>query len=357
MFSALLGALCFCIFPARLIADDQVLMQQSVGKLEAGFPNLANLPNLPNPFRQFGFPDIPNPFREQKIAHKQELAFMHVPYNFGHTVESVGMFSTIVRNLIGFVKDPFVKAAQQHGVSGDDGSSGYNWATINRIQKRNGATWGHANPDLRINNTQTGCPMYFSPPKYWPDDLAHEYFGNKTVFGLLRDPYERLVSMFRGNLKEYGNFDESYFQKCDVNGAVKAMMKSLIAGKNKFVRSCAFLPQAEYFDGPYGISVAVDNRRFPHSMNDVFEEFGYSNMHIRPKDIFHVLDCPDVWAGDLDEETKALVREVYKKDFDLICRTFKYCEEGQNVCLRYIADMCPTKEFTWDSQGQEWSKK
>lgn len=316
----------------RVAADDQVLIQQTVDKVAAAGP--------------FDFL-IP------KIRHKAELAFMHVPYNFGHTVESVGMLPTLARNLVGTVKKKNIHRHQSVDMANEKSLS---WGAIRAIQKPNSAIWGHANPDIQMINAETGCRMYFSPPKYWPEALAHQYFGNKTVVGILRDPYERLVSMFRGNLKGYGQFDQEFFERCDVNGAVKKMLKGFLEGKSKFASDCTFLPQAEYYEGPFGITVAVDNRRFPHSMNEVFDEFGYSNMHIRQVDIFHVADCPNAWAGDFDQETRSLVQEVYKRDFELLCKTFGYCDKDENVCLEYIEDMCPPKHFVWNATEEKWNK-
>mmetsp|Transcript_13973 Transcript_13973/g.43622 ORF Transcript_13973/g.43622 Transcript_13973/m.43622 type:complete len:90 (+) Transcript_13973:3-272(+) len=88
-------------------------------------------------------------------------------------------------------------------------------------------------------------------------------------------------------------------------------MTDFIEKNDTFAQGCTFVPQAEYFDGPYGISVPVDNRAFPASMNEVFEEHGYPDFHIRTPDILHVSLCPDVWAADLDSETRSLVRKVY----------------------------------------------
>ena len=39
-----------------------------------------------------------------------------------------------------------------------------------------------------------------------------------------------------------------------------------------FANNCNFLPQAEFFEAPFGATVGVDNRRFPDSMNELFKE-------------------------------------------------------------------------------------
>merc|ERR1719414_1549602 len=108
-----------------------------------------------------------------------------------------------------------------------------------------------------------------------PKDLAQKYFGNKTIFGMLRDPYERLTAFFRGGFSGYGGSYPEFYKTCDVNGAVKQMMKDVLEKNDTFHAGCTFVPQAEYFEGEYGIKLPVDNRRFPFSMNEVFEEHGY----------------------------------------------------------------------------------
>merc|ERR1719436_410961 len=76
-------------------------------------------------------------------------------------------------------------------------------------------------------------------------------------------------------------------------------------------------------------------------MNAVFKDHGYRDMFIGLEDIFHATACPDVWAGDLDAETKALVRRVYVRDFALLCEHFNYCDEAENTCSSQVPQMCP----------------
>ena len=115
--------------------------------------------------------------------------------------------------------------------------------------------------------------------KHWPRDIAESYFSNKQIFGLLRDPYERLVAMFRGGVSGYGgNFAEE-LKTCDVDSAVRKMMLQYLSG-DIYAEGCTFLPQAEFFDPPFGITVPVDNRWFPDTANDVLAKHGYTNMRI-----------------------------------------------------------------------------
>mmetsp|Transcript_24784 Transcript_24784/g.53899 ORF Transcript_24784/g.53899 Transcript_24784/m.53899 type:complete len:354 (+) Transcript_24784:171-1232(+) len=262
---------------------------------------------------------------------KEELVLAHIPFNFGHTVEKVALFGSGADTLGQY---RLVMSEFNTPITPEQ-----RWNTINRLKRPNSVVWGHMNPDLGTKSPVTGCPMYYTPQKFWPQDLAEAYFGNKTVFGILRDPYERLVSIFRGNYVGYGGFRPELFATCDVDGAVQQMMKDYLAG-NKYGGGCTFVPQAEYFENPHGITLAVDNRLFPQSMNDVFDAHGYHQFQITEQDILHVDGCPNVWAGDLSCETKAMVRQVYKADFELLCEKFGYCTE-ENTCIKGVPNMCP----------------
>jgi hypothetical protein len=273
---------------------------------------------------------------------------MHIPFNFGNTIEEVALFAEIDHR----------KAAYQielKQLSGDDYSFAVpsqpsTWEHINSIKKSGGEVWGHMNPDLQPISNETGCPLYLTPQKYWPADLAKQYFGDKKVFGVLRDPYEKLVAQFRGNMPDYGGTED--VSTCNLNEAVKATMQELLNGGNIFAGACTNVPQSEYFDGPYGISIPVDNWRFPQSANELFEDHGYNNFHIRQNDIMHVNQCADHWSAEFDKETRKMIREFYKKDFDLLCKSFGYCDFDQDTCLQGVETMCPNSVLKWNSSSE-----
>ncbi|CAE7780565.1 unnamed protein product, partial [Symbiodinium pilosum] len=190
----------------------------------------------------------------------------------------------------------------------------------------------------------------YTPPKLWPAELAQSYFGNRTSFGILRDPLERLVSQFRGSFR----FQHAELG-CDVNRGVKMMMQNYLAALaagNPFVENCNYLPQAEFFDAPFGAQQAIDNRLFPLSMNKFFAAHDSPDLHIATDEISHVAGCDEVWAAELDEEAKSLVRQVYQRDYDLICREFGHCNFGEATCLRGVPGMCPEHLFQWHEEAK-----
>jgi len=282
------------------------------------------------------------------VENSHDLVVMHVPYNFGHTVE-------ITRILPPAMLDMVFSMSPEEGVHGGSVNDKVDLAVpmVKQFAKPDSDLWGHFNPDLLMASEVTGCGLYYTPQKYWPRDIAEQYFGNKTVFGLLRDPYERLIAYFRGEFSDYGGSFPELFKTCDVNGAVKKMMRMAINSTNPFMNGCTFIPQAEYFEGRYGITLPIDNRRFPTSMNEAFAAHGYTE-HIKTQNIGHVTGCNNMWAGDLDAETKQLVRQVYAKDFELLCKHFNYCDSEENVCLQQVEHMCPTKLFHWDPEQMQF---
>ena len=110
-----------------------------------------------------------------------DLAFFHVPYNFGRTVEKVALLGP------GHKGDPyhqFAPVPEAPVVTAEDAPKPI----------PGGQLWGLHYPKLTEKNNVTGCQHGYTPPKYWSKSLYDEYFGDKHSFGMLRDPYERLVT-------------------------------------------------------------------------------------------------------------------------------------------------------------------
>lgn len=253
---------------------------------------------------------------------QRDLVLADVPFNFGITISKVAGLGQ--GQDWGQQTEAYFKLVHMAPPESS-------WEAVRSQVQPNAEIWGGLNPDLRMPSAVTGCPLHYTPQKWWPRPLAEQYFGNKTVFGILRDPYERLVSFHR---------DPDFYPDCDVNKAVKATLLQYLGG-NRFAQGCRFLPQAEFFDMPYGITLPIDIRRFPASANEVLEKHGYNNTHINMDDVLRAGGCPNVWAGDLDAETRKLVRFIYKRDFELLCKHFGYCDQEETICLAHIPGMCP----------------
>jgi len=251
----------------------------------------------------------------------RDLVFMHVPYNAGDTVAKVAALGHVGNAqymvAFGLVKRPDTTKA---------------WQDIRALAQPNPEFWADLNPDIQLLSSATGgqCPMFYTPQKYWPTDLASQYFGSKTVFGIIRDPYDRLVSIFQGNEPLYPEYfpSASNNHTCNVNGAVRRMIEDYKVAP--FAQWCRFLPQVEYFHGFYGVKHALHLNDFPYSVNDLLANHGYDNMNITDKDEVSLKNsmngpCNHMTSGDLDTETKRMVKELYMDDFNLLCDEFDYC--------------------------------
>jgi len=282
---------------------------------------------------------------------KRDLAFVHVPANFGQSIERVALEGSRES------ETPFILYGSFNAKTTKD-----QWDQINGVRGFGGQVWGLMSPDLRVISNFSGCNLVYEPPKYWPSDIASSYFsaGSSRSFGLLRDPFDRLVSQFRqeasgggkqvvgfkrsdvsereGSLEREGEMYQNFYSNCDVNGWVKEEMKRYKAGDH-FRGNCHLLPQAEYFQHPHGISLPIDTRTIPDSFNVEMERHGYL-IRMRTDNIKHNWSCNKLSAWDLDEESKLLIREVYAADFDLLCRHFGYCDTEELTCLAQIPFMC-----------------
>lgn len=272
------------------------------------------------------------------------LSFMHIPCNFGHTIE----------------KEALGKGANLRLVyeSSSAKSQAEEEAIMHRAKGTQGVFWGQMDPSTRQISNATGCNMYYTPGKYWPSHLARSYFGQRTIFGVLRDPYDKAVNEFRrqvqkvdsvynwqlranvsareGHPEREGLRYQTYYDTCDVNGYLKEELLKYKAGDH-FRGNCALVPQAEYFDSPWGVAVPVDNRLIPGSINTVLGDYGYS---YRVDKTIHNWLCPNISAFSLDTEVKGLIQEVYARDFDLLCSYFGYCNRTEMICLEAIPQMC-----------------
>merc|ERR1719356_861554 len=107
------------------------------------------------------------------------------------------------------------------------------------------------NPEL-LEETAWGCPLYYTPQKYWPQDKLDSYFGNKTVFGFLRSPYDRVVAVWKGFTQGgvVTGFDFTLDGKtCP---GISSWVKQIFADPSAWPADlmCQVQPQAPFFDGP-----------------------------------------------------------------------------------------------------------
>lgn len=280
----------------------------------------------------------------------QPLAFAHVPCNFGHTVENVGL---------GEGHNPFPIALSLAAPTYQEQLG----IMEHLVKAPCGALWGMMHPAARPISAETGCNLYYTPGYMWPQEAAAEYFGSKQIFALLRDPLDKMVNEFRmqvegvdsiytmltraeislreGHFEREGPEYMSWYWTCNVNAYLQSELKYFLqGGKQRYRGNCHLLPQSEYFKGAHGATIAVDVRKIPDSFNQLMEEHGYE---VKMGTTMHNFMCNGVSAYSLTEETKALIRQVYAEDYALLCQKFGYCNDQELTCLSQIPDMCGGK--------------
>lgn len=219
--------------------------------------------------------------------------------------------------------------------------------------------WGEFVPELRDISEETGCNLFYTPPKFWPKKLQRKVLQNHTAFTMLRDPYDRMANEFRmqaggvdsawsftfrktvsmreGNFEREGDEYQRFYKECDVNGYLQAELKKYLAG-DRYRGNCHLLPSAEYF--ALGQVEPIDERRIPESFNEFMEAHGASP---RMESSLHNLWCNEISAFSLSTDTKKLIRQVYAEDFKLTCKYFGYCDHEDLFCHENIENMCGSK--------------
>lgn len=282
-------------------------------------------------------------FSKEPTHGKRDLVMFHVPMNFGNSIAAVGALGSNRGISYGQVTTAALRG----------------WANVHTMAQKDAEFWGPINPDLQEISTVSNCPMYYTPPKDWPTELADRYFTNKTVFGILRDPYERLMAFYRGfhsgGSVVTGEKFISDGRLCDISSFVKELFQKDFDEWDHDPK-CQLQPQAWFFEGSHGIKIPIDIRKFPESANILLTDHGYDNVHLSLDDIFHVSGCDETWAGSIDDEAKQLIKTFYAADFKLLCQKFGYCTEGENVCLTYVPGMCPHSLFHWDHKSLRYVK-
>jgi len=286
---------------------------------------------------------------------KKDLALVSVPVNFATAAERAGLNGDRMQDMSFLYKSSFEAKKEQN-----------QWNAIRIVKGPGGEIWGQMDPDLRPISNITGCNLYHTPQKYWPEDIAERYFSGKRAFGILRDPYDKVVAVFRElatgggqpSRKEVSDREGApeveseeylaFYSDCDVNGWVKAELARVAQG-DVYRGNCHLLPQAEYFDHPHGISLPIDNRLLPESFNEVMEEHGYP-IRMDAASVRHTKSCGKISAWSLDEESRALVREVYASDFELLCKTFGYCDTEELTCMQQLPQMCGGSPYDASAQ-------
>jgi hypothetical protein len=296
----------------------------------------------------------------------KDLVFVNVPFNLGSSIAeaaAMGPHHHSKHKEVGKVaKGHAGNRSTSRLPSGKVAAGQAGWKMVHDMAQPNAPIWGAMHPDLQ-EETDYGCPLFETPQQQWPEDEAHKYFNNKTVFGMLRDPYDRWVAAFRGlmntvtravpNLAKGLDFDNDDMT-CDVNAWTKLMLAEPTLWPKAV--ACKLQPQVSFFEGPHKITLPVDFRKFPDSANRLFKTHGYDNIDMDPNRLTHTTGCDNTWAGDLDDVSKDLIHHYYRRDFDLVCKLLGHCSKHENVCATGVPGACPAKLFSWERKTKTYRR-
>jgi len=336
------------------------------------------------------------------VEGQWDIVFADLPMNFGEDIAKWAAFGADATAIVFFeealltLNNGFSTYREEYMIPGQIPNNKTLIANVSKLLKPGRPLWGPMNPTLQdvvsINPELPGlrCPMFYTPQKYWPTDIAAEYFGpsgTKEIFGNLRNPFEMITAIFRMSHdvtkadpmfgvvrgfnitrdgQNYSNEPKTCVDPSEgVLGDINTFVKQVIPNMSMFnvpnlpvEVGCYLQPQAPFFDGIYGINHPLDMRKFPQTATDYLEQHGMDvKPGIRPNDLMHVRSCDNTWAGDFDDEAKELVIKYYKRDFELACQYFGYCDFNERICNQHIPGMCPDKLFDWDEAAGTYRRK
>lgn len=164
------------------------------------------------------------------------------------------------------------------------------------------------------------CQLYHTPPALLEDASVYE---KSETFCVTRHPYERAISEYTymlsvpwgDNIPEAGRCEAS-----SLNSYLQEKMRDYSKGPYmKYMNDCHFIPQSEYIWGK-GKRWCHDVFRFqdfPDKFNLLMRSKG-SNVRVHADhrvNAFHDI-CPKMSVSMLNNETLALLQQVYKNDFE-----------------------------------------
>lgn len=302
--------------------------------------------------------------REGELNYRfQPMALIHVPGNFGGCLEKAGMKV----NSMQFNSMQSMFLAHNKKLENN---------YLRTVMGKGAQIWGAMNFDLREINDITKCDTFYTPQKYWSMKLRNKFLTNRKVFGILRDPYDRIVNIFRSEAMGQNHFFQSntrtavsfregtmerespmymkWYVTCDVNAWIEAefarYQDSTTGSRAHFRSNCHLLPQAEYFKGDDSITIPIDARKLPQSFNDVMDA---NNIDVHLSEPEQASVCP-ISAWHLTEKSRQLIRDFYREDFELLCKHFGYCDDRELTCMRGIRGMCDGAVEPWNTTKMGW---
>jgi len=246
---------------------------------------------------------------EAGAAKKCPLNFLHIPKNAGSSVEAWGL------------------------------EAGYAW----------GFHW--ASCDVKVDRSY--CPVPHVPPSMLQSLFAHDnilhahltnpYVDSEHVFCVKRNPYDKAVSEYGWRLHEFQTLSKQSFiasltemggeseemqvcpgckelQPCSAQGMNFFLKHVLSSIKHKrepvTVDRCHFIPQVEYIwaGSRQTCKHVLDVSNLEEEFAKLMADKGCDVPTSYPQE--KESGCDNLSADDLEPKTKALIRHIYKDDFE-----------------------------------------
>ena len=212
-----------------------------------------------------------------------DLKFVHIPKNAGTSIENIALKNNIKWGFRDWTKkddnnkliENSWKGFKKHG----------NW--INRS----------------TNNTHNNKSCY--PWHQPPDELGRDIYKKEDdLFCVVRNPYDKIISAYK-----YGNGKNS--SKEGLNKFIKEKLSEF--KKNERWNGCHILPQHKYTHGNIKCENILKFENLDNDFNKLNNKYNIKNIKLEKNN----KSKSKLNINDLTHESKQLIYNVYKKDFDL----------------------------------------
>jgi len=176
------------------------------------------------------------------------------------------------------------------------------------------------------------------PMNFWHDKLIREYQKNYIIFCVIRNPYERIISLFKYWILYHKDLTSNFNEKSNLNKIISKKINYILDGNynidqknlNKFIKKVFsskkyeyymdghLLPQYLYVYDDKGKQIPSDIIRYENLQGDLFDFFDKYNIQIDPAiletiHIFKTVNALNITS--LDEESIQLINKYYDLDF------------------------------------------
>lgn len=223
------------------------------------------------------------------LSQNQQLEFVHIPKNAGTSIENAA-------NKVG-IKWGF----KQWTKSGADlNNHGFNLFKMpgNWINSKYNVQ------HLTKNKINTNC----FPWHEIPDNMPEEIYGkNVKTFCVVRDPYTKIVSAYKYWRGKTAN-------STDLNNFITQRLTGLDSNPEKiWWNSGHILPQNLYTHGNRKCDYIIRFENLDTEFDELMKKFNIEGVKLEKNN----KSAKTVSAKDLTEESKFLIQQAYKKDFEL----------------------------------------